>query len=191
MGAVGANKGSVVSVSTDSKEFRNTLRLAEDKIRNDDTETAVVYNKDGNLVLTKNQGMTNKVDFTAEETALFENSVFTHNHPSTATFSSADIETAVKAGIKEMRACHADGAYVMVRNYGINDLIPSKYLNFAKDYTQARQDYRINVVDKVWDNSMQTQADADKCNRMLTDFRHQWLKDNAKSYGWTYKEEKK
>lgn len=190
MGAVGVNSAGS-SYSSGEQKMRVALKSIEDKIRNDSTETAVVYDKDGNELLNKNQGLPDRVDFTTDETKLFADAIFTHNHPSGSTFSSADIQTAISTGLKEIRACYSDGAYVLTRNYDIGDVIPTKYQYLAQDYQYARDEYRANVVDPIWNNSLQTEAEAQKCNTMLVDFRNQWLSDHAHEYGWTYKEEKK
>ena len=190
MGAVGVNNSSS-PYSSGEQKMRVALRSVEDKIRNDSTETAVVYDKDGNEVLNKNQGMPDGVDFTEDEAKLFSDAVFTHNHPSGTTFSSADIQTAISTGLKEIRACYSDGAYVLTRNYDIGDVVPVKYQYLAQDYQYARDEYRTTVVDPIWNNSSQTEAEAQKCNTMLSDFRKKWLSDHSHEYGWTYKEEKK
>lgn len=198
MGAVGKNSSDSVVVH-DEQQLRYALSKSEDQIRYDDTETAVVYDQDGNLLLNKNQGIVDEVSFTAAEAQLFSDAIFTHNHPSGNTFSAADIQTAVYTGIKEMRACYyiysngefSSGAYVLTRDYDIGDKIPSSYLNFAQDYQNAMDGYKTDTVDPVWNNSSQTNADAKKCNTMISDFRKQWLHDNSSKYGWVYKEEKK
>ena len=190
MGSVGkASSGG--SAKSTSKSLRAELLKGEDRIRYNATETAIVYDSNGNVVLDKSQGLRDMVSFTDEESAKFVDTTFTHNHPSGSTFSAPDLNLAVTKGVQEMRACHTDGAYVLTRDYKIGDAIPVTYLEFAQDYARARQNYITTVTTPIWESSAQDAYAATKCNKMVEDFRKSWLKEHSKEYGWTYKEEHK
>lgn len=191
MGSVGKATSGVGAKGSAAESLRTELSKGENRIRYDHLETAIVYDKDGNVILDKTDGMPDAVYFTDEQSAKFKDTIFTHNHPSGSTFSAADLNLAVMKGVREMRACHADGAYVLTRNYEIGDPIPVTYLELAQDYKNAYNSYRTNVVDPIYYASAQDLYTADKCNRMIAEYRKNWLKEHAKEYGWTYKEEHK
>ena len=64
-----------------SEELTRKVTAMENKIRmNKKFETAVGYDKDGNIVLDK-RGQAYSVSFTKEECRSMKNAIFTHNHP--------------------------------------------------------------------------------------------------------------
>jgi hypothetical protein len=76
---------------------------AEDGIKNEPIEHCYAFDDDGNIVF-KKTGSNNAISFNDEECKLFENRVFTHNHPMDSSFSDADIRTACGHNVKEIRA---------------------------------------------------------------------------------------
>jgi hypothetical protein len=91
-----------------------------------DFETAVVWNKDGNVVL-KKAGGKRSVEFTIPECETFKDCIFTHNHPSGLnyarnefgsignSFSNADLFMAAKWDVAEIRACTQRATFVIKR----------------------------------------------------------------------------
>ena len=192
MGSIGTPKTKentpIVQVEK-TKSVPDIVHEAENGIRDDKTETAIVFDSEGNILLKKGEGKTSSVSFTPDESKLFADAIFTHNHPSGSTFSEADLKTALTAGVREMRACHKSGAYVLKRTFEIGQLVPAKYKDFYKDYTKAFNKYKKTIVDHIWESSEQTLKDANDCNNMLSEFRKDWLRTYAKDYGWEYTEE--
>ena len=171
------------------KVIRQAVKSAEDRIRNYALEYAVVFDSKGNKVEERTDYQSNSVNV---QLAKMWDNIFTHNHPSGWCFSPEDIYSAVVGQVREMRACHPNGAYILTKNYKTGSSVPFHYTEFAKDYESAADNYKSTVVDPMW-NSIRdkTQADADRCNKMMNDFRRDWLRNNAQHYGWTYKEGKR
>ena len=177
MGSVGVK--TILSLSS-------TLKNVEDRIRNNDTETAVLIDKDGNVLLDKSNNLKDTVIFTVDETRKMLDNTLTHNHPSGTTFSDADVSMALRTALKEIRAVHKDGVYILTRNFGIYESIPTDYLKFADDFKARLNHYKQFTTDVLYERTQ----DADRCTKMLNDYRSRWLKNNAWRYGWTYKEVK-
>lgn len=113
--------------NTRSNSFRNDLKRVEERIVNQNFESAALY-VNGKLVLFKD-GEARSVGFTREEVEKMKGGVFTHNHPSylNATikdengneikapygnsFSLADIDIALHSGMKELRAVSGNRVY--------------------------------------------------------------------------------
>ena len=83
-------------------DITKKIRDYEDTIREQDYETAAVFDDKGDVVFTKD-GESDAVNFTKEEGESFEGLRFTHNHPKGFGFSPQDIKFACKAKMKEIR----------------------------------------------------------------------------------------
>jgi hypothetical protein len=103
------------------------VEKTENEIRmNKRFETAVVYDKNGNIVLDK-RGAATSVSFTADEVLKMKDGIFTHNHPRGweqpensllrigSSFSPEDINLAIKANVSEIRAVTPHYTFVMKR----------------------------------------------------------------------------
>ena len=79
------------------------------------TESAYLYDENGNLVFSKDGG--HDVPFSKEEIAKMNNATLTHNHPYPypSDFSFDDISMAVSANLREIRAASAAGVWVFER----------------------------------------------------------------------------
>lgn len=90
----------------------------ESEIVGNTTESAHVYDRDGNLILSK-AGDVDSVRFEPEELPQLQDSVFTHNHPGGETFqngfSDADLNFSFANDVQEMRAVSGDMAISLVR----------------------------------------------------------------------------
>ena len=178
MGGRGASGG------IDNK-VQKTVKNAEDEIRKSKTEFATLVGGDGSILFTKTSGLVDAVSFDAGEVGMMRNGILTHNHPSGSTFSDDDINIALNAGLREIRACHKNGVYVLTRQYNIGDVIPSDYPEFASRYELAVNSYMRRTLNQIYTQT----GDADRCNKMLDEFRRDWLKRLSGSYGWEYREE--
>lgn len=99
-------------------EINQSMADFEDLIRNQDFESAGVYDEDGNVIFTKD-GESRSVGFTYEEmNKIYDatNGTLTHNHPSGRSFSDADIRLLIQNRITEMRAVGEYGAFRMTKN---------------------------------------------------------------------------
>lgn len=179
--------GSSKKIHGMSLKVHKAIKSIEDRIKNDKVETAAVVDEGGNVVIDKSDGSKDSVQFSGEETAKMVDSTLTHNHPGGHTFSTDDLVTACKYGLKTIRAVHANGAYTLTRIFEFDPSEESvhKYIDFPWDFYNAQNNYMKDTVDKIWKDT----GDADKCNGMVEDFRRKWLKDNSEKYGWTYEEE--
>lgn len=177
-----------------SASFSSTaeaIAYVEDNIREDALETAFAVDGNGNIVFNRSDDAEDYVIIPDEDKPKLKNAVFTHNHPRGTTFSGMDLSAAYDGMIKEIRACSKDITYSLKRQFSVKQAIPSHYANFANDYTAAVKHYNESVTDPLWDKGPKTQALADKLNNMVETYKREWLKGNAKSYGWKYTEETK
>ena len=91
----------------------------ESEIKELPYENCFVISDDGTIILTKS-GSVNKISFNEDEISLFKGNVFTHNHPSSSSFSPADIRTSCTANIKEVRITSVKYIYSFKRTDGKN-----------------------------------------------------------------------
>ncbi len=103
----------------------------ENKISNQNYESAGVYSQDGNVIFEKD-GSKDNVDFSEEELKLMKNSIITHNHPTELPFSVDDIRLFVYTGAKEIRA------------------VTGKYIYSALNIGEIG--IRENIIYRVYDN---------------------------------------
>ena len=85
-------------------------RLEDGLARRHQDEKAYVIDADGNTIVTR-RGAVDKVRFTAPELARMAGHVLTHNHPSGAPLSRADLTLAMEHGLNEVRAVTARQVY--------------------------------------------------------------------------------
>lgn len=85
-----------------STPLKSAVIEAEDGIRSDAKETAIVFDDDGKTILRKT-GESNNVQFSDAETSLMKKRVVTHNHPQGTSFSVPDVLMAVDYDIGELR----------------------------------------------------------------------------------------
>ena len=156
------------------------LREIEDEIRNSALETAAGLDAEGNKVFQISSGEVSEVSIPSEELEKLRDGVFTHNHPGGTTFTSDDVDKALRYGFKELRACHSGGAYILRREEKteISD-------NFAVDLytfeTAARKMYTEKYHAGVYSK--------EEAGRRFNETRKMWVTRNAKSYGYQYIEE--
>ena len=90
----------------------------------------------------------------------------THNHPSSSTFSPADVSIMTEQGLNVIRATGTSKTYQLKKLNGaeVNH-------DFSIDYEKAMSDNKnkINALNKKWN-----------------DLNSDWLKKNSKNYGYKY-----
>lgn len=128
----------------------------EDKIRNQNYETAAIVDKDGNVLLNKDGGQ-RSVGFTPMECAMMSGNTLTHNHPSSSIFSSEDISCFVANDMLEMRATTREGnTFSLKRGEGYNRVGGAEFLSeFEKSARQARATAQFELdaqgfQEKIW-----------------------------------------
>ena len=169
--------------------FQRNVRRAEDSIRNEQTEHLMVLDSKGNVAARSGDGQRSEVSFTPEMERLARDAVVTHNHPGGSTFSWEDIHASMLLGIKEVRATTAsNGTYVLRRDYDLGGYVPGSYRDFAYDYRSYVNTAVIpSVRAKLNSGQIKTSDEAYAADGRM---RRDWLKNNSKRYGWTYREEK-
>jgi SPP1 gp7 family putative phage head morphogenesis protein len=109
-----------------------TLQKVEDEIRNQNFESIAVF-KNGKKIFFKN-GDKSSVTMTDNEVKLFKDAIVTHNHPSSRSFSEADLVLFHNTKSKELRAISKLYDYSLSGNtskFTYTEL-KKKYLEFNK-----------------------------------------------------------
>ena len=115
------------------------IRTAEDRIRNNSTETGIAFDKNGKKVLEK-KGISDRVIYTDSEIKRMEGSILTHNHPMNVGFSSEDLEFLVQNNLSEIRAVTSTGQVFSMKmppgglKYGAANLTPAQQVSEARAY---------------------------------------------------------
>ena len=114
------------TVTRGGKTFRQRFRVGrkantkpivkfETKIRDQDFETAGIFDDKGKLIFRKD-GEKDNVMFAKEESAKFEGMTLTHNHPIGDSFSPMDLKYACATKMKSMRVtCRRHGKTFVLR----------------------------------------------------------------------------
>jgi hypothetical protein len=170
----------------------------ENEIRMNKTfETAVAFDKNGNVVIDK-RGEARKVEFTDEECRVVKDCVFTHNHPSGwnakegtigrigNSFSIQDISFAIGNDVAEIRAVTPTYTFVMKRptnGWGMG------VANLKKEYNQIEAEIRKNTNKAVYGASTRQEMElaADRAN---ASFFHLVWKKFSKKHGIEYNKKK-
>lgn len=168
--------------------YRRNVRSSEDTIRNEPVEHLLLLDKDGKIAMRTGDGKRGEVEVTPEMMRRARDSVMTHNHPGGSTFSKEDIQTSLQLGLREIRATTAkNGTFSLRRDYDLNTPQPSFYRSFAAEYDTY---VKYNIQRVLQSQIFRREITVDEAIRRDGVMRREWLRDNAKKYGWTYKEEK-
>lgn len=126
-----------------------TIHDIEDKIRDQDAESAALVDKDGNVLFYKD-GDVSSVGFTKEECLMMKDNVLTHNHPGSSMFSSEDVDLWAYWGLQGIRATTREGVtYSLERGDGYTkDKGDDFSLNFRFDYIKAKHSAQKIMADK-------------------------------------------
>lgn len=173
----------------------STCREVEAKTVNRKTEKMTLVDDDGNIVLEKSGGK-GSVRFGGYETAHMGPTVtLTHNHPGEfgGTFSGSDITTFTKYDLRAVRAVGKEGTYSLERtsqsSFSQGAVFNRDYGKVSDKSIRALKSEFNKMKKKVWDEEISVE-DANKhlaehrtaqCNSL-----HDWLSQNAASYGYNY-----
>ena len=145
-------------------------RLDEASIAGHKNEYGILYDSKGNRMF-KKRGTKDEITYTDDEWVKMPGGVLTHNHPSGATFSDADIFMLYTSGLKELRAIGRDGVYVMRRPpvwpFEINtmDKITDEYKSIMADLKEEMmRDCNAGIIVYAEDYSIEYQS------RILNEF---------------------
>ncbi len=135
----------IQKAASDEKKIDNDeLKNIEDKIRNQDFESAAVF-KEGKMIFFKD-GSKNSVSFTPQEAALFDSSIFTHNHPGGRSFSDLDIKTFAKYRLEEIRAVSKHEDYILKHHDKSSGVDVDSILKSYKKHNKA---FKLDLSDKI------------------------------------------
>jgi hypothetical protein len=175
----------------DSKKYTESIKTEEQKIYKDKTETAVLFDKHGNVLFRESSNATNYVQFSDAQLEMMKNATLSHNHPSNSTFSSEDVGLFTGRGLNVIRAAGEKRTY-QLKNVGKVDFDN----NFASDYKFAMQenkkitDEKYCVIEKEHNDGVIGYSEYNKklnnLNVELNNLNSEWLKKNSKQYGYKY-----
>jgi hypothetical protein len=157
-------------------------------------EIGTIISHEG-TVLKEINGESHSVDVQNEDKNLFKNNIFTHNHPMGGNFSTEDINSFLEYDLYELRASTDSGVVYSIRKG--NDKVDS--IGFAKAFTQANPKGYTNCSQRLQNDIKSGKIDINSLpynergmyatlkagDRNMDD----WLKENAKKYGFVYKKE--
>ena len=168
--------------------YQRNVRSSEDEIRNEPVEHLLLLDKNGKIAMRTGDGQRGEVNVTPEMMARAKDAVMTHNHPGGSPFSHEDIQTALTIGLREIRATTAqNGTYSLRRDYELDAPQNNSYWRFALDY---RSYVNTEIHAALQNRIYRGEITVDDAVRQDKSMRREWLRNNAKKYGWTYKEER-
>lgn len=171
---MGRNAGGNLNQPKQEYKTPATVLSAERTIRGDATETAFVFDRKGNVIKMV-KGTSNSVAIGKVP----KDSVVTHNHPSNASFSPADIMTAMDSDMAEIRAVGKTYTYSLTRpKKGWGD--PAKAI---AEYNKASKEAKIEVDDFYYGGKAMGLDRSKSANLLLP---HLKMKKFAKAMGWKY-----
>lgn len=172
--------------------YRVSVIRQEDKIRNNDYETAALIDQNGKVIFTESQGSPDEVNFTAEQCRKMKGRILTHNHPNGSVFSDADIDLLVSCKLAVIRATSANVTYQLQAEPGI--FISRR--TFAKDYLKVLDANDAAAIPKAdslhnaYKNGRITRTEyikrLDELEQEVWKQDSDWMMKNARKYGYRY-----
>ena len=116
------------NILTKNSDFQEMKLYGEERAMSTlEKEYAIVYDKNGNIIIEK-QGDEDSITFTAEEREKLNGSVLTHNHPNNSPVSDTDIYSLWKYNMQEVRASTMYGVYSVKRPASWQEIPDKKIL---------------------------------------------------------------
>jgi hypothetical protein len=178
-----------VNESESEYKYEPVINIENIIRKNKDFETAVAFDKDGNIIIDK-RGQATSVSFTNDEMSKMKNGILTHNHPRGwsspenslgrigNSFSKDDISLAINTDLSEIRAVTPHYTFIMKRPAnGWPDLQQS-----IKEWNQTERVMRNNF-DNIISQSNNKKTDIDRINSI---YYHKLCKEFSKKYGIEY-----
>lgn len=161
------------------------LKLAEDRIRGNPTESAIAFDDDGTILFDTSQGEETSVTISPALQMKAYGKTVTHNHPHGYYFSSDDLNVMELMNLKQMRATTPDGrAFVLERKAGYSNIGLLRSAYDGQIISTARKAANI-----AYDPKLSTEEFNHRAALEHTKILNAWLKDNAPNYGFTFREE--
>ena len=126
------------AAQTPEQKRSATIKAVENKIRNQNYESAALIDSDGKQLFFKD-GEASQVAFSSEECRMMRGMTLTHNHPNSSMFSTHDIKTFVTTNLTELRAVGKDGTTYSIRR--TNNDSDFDYKTRMKEYKFWEQVY--------------------------------------------------
>ncbi|MEG0998397.1 MAG: phage minor capsid protein [Clostridiales bacterium] len=162
-------------------DIMKDVRKAEQSISEDSIENLLIYDRKGNLLISK-AGISSKVEVPKSSKKNIKGCIMTHNHPSGKTFSVEDVQTLFFSGVAELRATTKDGTFILRQpktwHKGLSR--PYKIRKEYEDILYSLQDKYIDIYNR--DGLLLNQVEA-----MWTE---ETLKIFTKKFGLEYKFER-
>lgn len=175
----------------ESKTYSSAIKAEEKKIYKDNVETAVLFDSRGNVLFRESSGASNYVKFSKEQLSRMKGATLTHNHPSSSTFSPADVSIMTEQGLNVIRATGTSKTYQLKKLNGaeVNH-------DFSIDYEKAMSDNK-KITDKDFRkyekerkqgkiSPLEYQDKINELNKKWNDLNSDWFKKNSKKYGYKY-----
>lgn len=175
----------------ESKAYSSAIKAEEKKIYKDNVETAVLFDNRGNVLFRESSGASNYVKFSKEQLSRMQGATLTHNHPSSSTFSPADIAIVTEQRLEVIRATGA------LKTYQLKEIKGTKVNHaFSIDYEKAMNENK-KITDKEFRtykkqykqgelSTLEYQEKINMLNKKWNDMNSDWLKKNSKNYGYRY-----
>lgn len=175
----------------ESKAYSSAIKAEEKKIYKDNVETAVLFDSRGNVLFRESSGASNYVKFSKEQLSRMQGATLTHNHPSSSTFSPADIAIVTEQRLEVIRATGA------LKTYQLKEIKGAKVNHdFSIDYEKAMNENK-KITDKEFRtykkqykqgelSPLEYQEKINMLNKKWNDMNSDWLKKNSKNYGYRY-----
>ena len=182
------NNGDIINTpaTAPAERLAASLHSVEDAKRELDYEVGTLLSKDGE-VLKVYGGSEHQVSVPDSDKALFEGSVFTHNHPGGRTFTLEDIMEFADANLHEVRASTPQGTFFSLRVHGdeVNRSIgrvmkEEKVGSYLAAATELQQEM-IKTGEKLTGYEYQQRL-FDSMDRAVDN----WLTENAEEFGFIY-----
>ena len=178
-----------------SRVRTQSLHSIEDRIRNQDYESAAVVDKNGNTLFFKD-GEQSQVMFTSEESARMRGNTLTHNHPLNGFLSAPDIGTFVGNDLSEIRASLRNGkTYSLSRGDSYQDSNGMAFFNeFVNRMNDADTRSESILDQKGYQEKVSTgevsQAQANKeKTELVSEIMSEWMNREASKYNLIFRTE--
>lgn len=176
--------------ASSSNIYNNILSIEKDRI-GQTSEKLTILSKNGK-VLKELDGGENYVD-AREYRDIMKDAIVTHNHPQGDNFSKQDIKELTDSDIYELRASTSNEVYSIKKGKK-----PSKeFYDAYKDQDMASYNYANEKLQKMVNNNTLGYIPRDNPYRFNLDrqkykaeYKDEWLRKNARKYGYIYSKTK-
>ena len=184
-------------VQTDSPRMK-TLHDVENKIRNQNYESAAVIDDNGNQLFFKD-GQQSQVGFSRLEYLQMANNTLTHNHPRCSMFSPEDLNCMVSNNMYEIRATNKDGTTYSKRRAdgGYSTEKAIQFVGeYAREYPNSHR-YAQNDLDSrgfagmIFRGEITHQEANIEFGRSTAKYMSDYATENASKYGFVFTVEHK